>query len=87
MATMSGKLLWFNEGKDLGLILTEEGERLPIAGTAFARGAKPTGRCADTRVTFELCTNGGRVVENVALVETDPPRRARLRHRSIRSGA
>ena len=29
---MRGEMLWFNDVKDLGFILTEEGERLSVLG-------------------------------------------------------
>ena len=32
---MRGKMLWFNEDKDLGFIMTDEGERLSVLGVGF----------------------------------------------------
>jgi hypothetical protein len=82
---MRGEMLWFNERKDLGFILTEEGERLSVLGPAFADGKRPQGRCAHAVVTFEIHeTAGDRQAENVVLVEDDAPRRARLRGQGIR---
>jgi cold shock CspA family protein len=79
---MRGKMLWFNEVKDLGFILTDEGERLSVLGEGFAGGTRPHGRCAHLAVTFEIAeTHGERQAENVALVEDVSPRRARLRGR------
>jgi cold shock CspA family protein len=79
---MRGKMLWFNEVKDLGFILTDEGERLSVLGEGFADGRRPQGRCAQLAVTFEISeTSGERQAENVALVEDVSPRRARLRGR------
>jgi hypothetical protein len=49
---MRGKMLWFNEVKDYGFIMTDEGERLSVLGPAFANGARPVGRCAEFLVTF-----------------------------------
>jgi hypothetical protein len=83
---MRGKMLWFNEVKDLGFILTDDGERLSVLGDGFADGQRPQGRCADAIVTFGIGENGGeRQAENVAFVEDAAPRRARLRSRAIRT--
>jgi cold shock CspA family protein len=82
---MRGKMLWFNEAKDLGFILTDEGERLSVLGPGFAGGVRPQGRCAHAVVTFEISENGeGRQAENVVLVPEASQRRARLRTRGIR---
>jgi hypothetical protein len=82
---MRGEMIWFNEVKDLGFILTEEGERLSVLGPAFAGGERPQGRCAHAVVTFEIDeTNGDRQAANVALVTEVSPRRARLRGRGVR---
>ena len=82
---MRGKMLWFNEKKDLGFILTDEGERLSVLGPAFADGKRPVGRCAHRDVEFEIDTTGAeRQAENVVLVELDAPRRARMRGRGVR---
>jgi hypothetical protein len=83
---MRGKMLWFNQKKDLGLILTEEGERLSVLGPGFAGGERPEGRCAQMGVEFQIDATGAvRQAENVVLVDLDSPRRARLRSRSVRS--
>jgi hypothetical protein len=83
---MRGKMLWFNEVKDLGFIHTDEGERLSVLGSGFAGGNRPQGRCAETVVAFEINESGGeRQAGNVTLVEEAAPRRARLRTRSIRA--
>jgi cold shock CspA family protein len=82
---MRGTMIWFNEVKDLGFILTEEGERLSVLGPAFAGGERPQGRCARAVVSFEIDeSNGDRQAANVALVPDDSPRRARLRTRGFR---
>jgi len=82
---MRGEMLWFNETKDLGFILTEEGERLSVLGPAFAAGERPQGRCAHAVVTFEIDdTNGDRQAANVVLVPDPSPRRARMRGRGGR---
>ena len=82
---MRGKMLWFNEKKDLGFILTDEGERLSVLGPAFAGGKRPEGRCAHAVVTFAINEAGAeRQAEDVVLVEDEPQRRARLRSRGVR---
>jgi hypothetical protein len=83
---MRGKMLWFNEKKDLGFILTDEGERLSVLGPAFAGGKRPVGRCAHKEVEFEVDETGPeRQAQKVVLVEDDAPRRARLRSRVVRT--
>jgi hypothetical protein len=78
-------MLWFNEKKDLGFILTDEGERLSVLGPAFAGGKRPEGRCAHAVVTFAVNETGAeRQAEDVVLVEDESPRRARLRGRGVR---
>jgi cold shock CspA family protein len=81
---MRGEMLWFNEVKDLGFILTEDGERLSVLGPAFAN-ERPRGRCAHAPVTFEISdTAGDRQAANVVLVTDPSPRRARMRTRGVR---
>ena len=82
---MLGKMLWFNLARDDGAILTDEDERLPVLGSAFAGGRRPAGRCRETRVVFEVYDESGeRRAENVAFVEEDAPRRARRRSYAAR---
>jgi hypothetical protein len=71
-------MLWFNAAKDLGALRTDEGERLEVAGHAFAPGQKPVRRCAGKSVAFD--SDRG-VVSGVAFLPEVSPRRARLRHR------
>jgi cold shock CspA family protein len=81
-----GKMLWFNDRKNLGFIRTEEGERLEVLGTGFARGQRPKGKCAESAVSFEIDESGEeRRAENVTFVDDEAPRRARLRTRGIRT--
>jgi hypothetical protein len=81
---MRGKMLWFNEKKDLGFILTDEGERLSVLGPAFNEGKRPEGRCAEAVVDFVIDATGAeRQAQNVILVEDDAPRRARMRGRGV----
>jgi hypothetical protein len=82
---MRGTMLWFNEAKDYGFILTEEGERLSVLGPAFAGGERPKGRCAEAVVTFEVTeSEGRRQADGVAFVPEVAARRARLRRRGGR---
>jgi cold shock CspA family protein len=84
MAT--GKMLWFNEARDLGFILTDEGERLSVLGPGFAKGQKPKGRCAHSPVSFEIAEEKGeRQAQNVTFLTEEPGRRARMRTRGIRT--
>ena len=79
---MRGEMLWFNEAKDHGFIMTEEGERLAVAGDGFAAGERPVGRCARKVVTFEIDAGGeAREARNVVFEQEVVPRRARMRSR------
>jgi hypothetical protein len=83
---MRGKMLWFDERKDYGFISTEEAERLYVDGAGFTEGARPKGRCAALDVAFVVIDNEGtRKAEDVHFVQDVAPRRARLRHGSIRA--
>lgn len=82
---MQGHMLWFNQTKDYGFIMTDEGERLAVGGDGFAMGEKPTGRCAHKLVTFEIEDgNGSRHAQNVIFKPDFAARRARLRGRGGR---
>jgi cold shock CspA family protein len=75
---MRGEMLWFNERKDHGFILTEEGERLSVLGPGFAGGVRPVGRCAHAVVRFEISDDSGtRQATNVVFEPIVAPRRAR----------
>jgi hypothetical protein len=77
---MRGKMLWFNEVKDYGFIMTDEGERLSVLGPGFANGSRPVGRCAEAVVSFEVnATTGTRQAENVIFEPEVAARRARMR--------
>jgi len=79
-AAMLGTMLWFNEARDVGCILTNDNDRIPVLGSAFADGVKPKGRCARAQVVFEIRELAGeRRAENVAFVREISPRRARRR--------
>jgi len=75
----SGKMLWFNDAKDSGLIATTTGERLYVAGTSF-RDERPQGRCAGVPVSFYVTDRDEtRNAEDVVFVNEAAPRRARRR--------
>jgi hypothetical protein len=77
---MRGRMLWFNRPKGYGFIMTDEGERLAVAGDGFAPGERPTGRCAELVVSFEIDDSGGdRAAQNVVFEPEPAVRRARLR--------
>lgn len=77
---MNGKMLWFDEKKRSGFLLTDDGERLRVDGDAFVDGAAPVGRCAGLPVTLGVSERDGeRVAVDVALVFEAAPRRARRR--------
>ena len=83
---MRGTMLWFNEVEDFGFISSEDGEHVPVHGSAFVGGSRPKGRCAGRAVTFGLNLDEGEPkAEEVALVAEAAPRRARLRHRAGRA--
>jgi hypothetical protein len=77
---MRGTMLWFNNRKDHGFIMTDEGERLAVPGSGFSGGLRPEGRCAHAVVTFEIDDTGGRrQAENVVFEPEVVPRRPRIR--------
>ena len=77
---MRGQMLWFNEAKDQGFIMTDEGERLAVAGDGFAKGERPEGRCAHKVVSFAVDeTTGERQAQNVVFEQEIAARRARMR--------
>jgi hypothetical protein len=82
---MRGKMLWFNQTKDLGFIRTDQGERLSVLGPGFAEGERPEGRCAQSVVTFEITEiDGERQATGVVFEPEVAARRARLRGRGTR---
>ncbi len=83
---MNGKMLWFNEAKNLGVVLTDDGERLSVDRDGFVGRAAPVGRCASMPVRLTVSERGGeRVAVDVSLVDADNPRRARRRSSATRS--
>jgi cold shock CspA family protein len=79
---MRGKMLWFNEDKNRGVIEAEDGERLHVHGAAFAPGARPTGRCGGTAVAFHVVVGDDRQAAEVTVIAEVASRRARRRQHS-----
>jgi hypothetical protein len=78
-------MLWLDEAKDYGYILTDEGERLYVDRSGFVEGAAPVGRCARRPVRLTVSERDGRrIAIEVALVPEEPQRRARRRTSSNR---
>ena len=79
-------MLWFDEAKDYGFLLTEDGERLRVERDGFVDGAAPVGRCARRPVNLSVAERDGeRLAVDVSLVAEESPRRARRRSASVRS--
>jgi cold shock CspA family protein len=80
---MRGKMLWFNEEKGFGFILTEDGERLYVDRTGFEPAEAPVGRCAEKPVSFVRepadVEGGYRAVHVAVTVEEMAGGRARRR--------
>ena len=82
-----GTMLWFNQAKDLGVVTTETGDRLPVDGRDFAPGERPIQRCAGAAVMFQVADDDeGPKATDVTFVPEVAPRRARMRHGRFRSG-
>jgi hypothetical protein len=83
---MNGTMLWFNEIKDFGFILTEEDERLYVDRDGFVERAAPVGRCAGLPVHLTVGEREGqRIAVDVSLVPDEVRRRARRRTSGFRS--
>jgi hypothetical protein len=83
---MKGTMLWFDEVKDYGFVLTDKGERLRVDRDGFVDGAAPVGRCARRPVNLSVRERDEeRIAVDVSLVAEESPRRARRRSGSIRS--
>jgi len=83
---VNGTMLWFDEAKDYGFILSEAGERLYVDRDGFVERAAPVGRCARRPVRLRVSEREGmRIAIDVSLVPEEPQRRARRRTSSIRS--
>jgi cold shock CspA family protein len=77
---MRGTMLWFNDEKNLGVIVADDGERLAVHGAEFAPGARPNGRCGGTPVAFSVVDGDERQASAVTLIAEVAHRRARRRH-------
>ena len=63
-------MLWFDEAKDYGFILTEDEERLYVNRDGFVDGA-PVGRCARLPVRLMVAERDGRrMATEVSLVSS-----------------
>jgi hypothetical protein len=79
-------MLWFDEAKDYGFILTDEGERLYVDRAGFVDGAAPVGRCARLPVELRIDERDEkRIAVDASLVPEEPRRRARRRSSGFRS--
>lgn len=79
---VTGTMLWFDEAKDYGFVLTDDGERLYVDRAGFVDGAAPVGRCARRPVSLSIGERDGeRIAVDVALLQEESPRRARRRSR------
>ena len=79
-------MLWFDEAKHYGFVLTQEGERLRVERGGFVDGAAPVGRCARRPVNLSVGErHGERIAVDVSLVPDESPRRARRRSSGIGS--
>jgi hypothetical protein len=77
---VKGTMLWFDEAKDYGFVLTDEGERLYVDRAGFVDGAAPVGRCARLPVALRIDERDGkRIAVDVSLLPEEPRRRARRR--------
>jgi cold shock CspA family protein len=85
---MRGTMLWFNEAKNHGFILSEEGERLYVHRDDFLPGEVPVGRCATKPVLFRISERDAqRVAVNVSMEEEQDSQRARRRGPGVRAGS
>jgi hypothetical protein len=84
---VKGTMLWFNEAKHYGFILTETDERLYVDREGFVNGDAPVGRCARLPVEFKVSERDGeRIAVNVSFVTADESEgRARRRGSTIRA--
>jgi hypothetical protein len=83
---VKGTMLWFDEAKDYGFVLTDDGERLRVERDGFVDGAAPVGRCARRPVKLSVGEREGeRIAVDVSLVLEESPRRARRHSSSTRA--
>ena len=77
---MQGTMIWFNVDKGYGFIRTEDDERLFVARDGFRPEHDPAPRCKGKTVRFDRQVVADEpCAVDVAFVEQDEPRRARLR--------
>ena len=82
---MKGVMLWFDEAKDYGFILTEGEERLYVHRDGFVDGA-PVGRCARLPVRLTVSERDGRrMATQVSFLPEEAHGRARRRSNAIRA--
>jgi hypothetical protein len=85
-ATVKGAMLWFDEAKDYGFILSDDGERLYVDRDGFVDRAAPVGRCARLPVELTVAERDGtRIAVDVSLLSEEAPRRARRHGTSTRT--
>jgi hypothetical protein len=85
-APTTGAMLWFDEAKDYGFILTDDGERVYVDRDGFVDRAAPVGRCARLPVNLRVTERDGqRIAVDVSLVPEQTQRRARRRTSGLRS--
>jgi hypothetical protein len=83
---VNGTMLWFDEAKDYGFILTDAGERLYVDRDGFVDRAAPVGRCARLPVRLSVAErDGARIAIEVSLVPEQSHGRARRRRSAMRS--
>jgi hypothetical protein len=83
---VKGAMLWFDEARDYGFILTEDDERLYVDRDGFVDRAAPVGRCARLPVRLTVSErDGARIAIDVSLLQEEPHGRARRRSSAIRS--
>lgn len=83
---MRGAMLWFDEARDYGFILTAEGERLYVDRDGFVERAAPVGRCAGLPVQLTVSERDGtRIAVDVSPVAEEMHGRARRRSSTISS--
>lgn len=77
---MRGRMRWFNEAREAGVIEAEDGANYTVEGEDFVLGKGPKGRCAGLVVDFVPGEDGR--AQQVSFPEDDVPRRARSRRSS-----
>jgi hypothetical protein len=83
---VSGTMLSFDEAKEFGFNLTDEGERIPVHRSGFLPGEAAVGRCARRAVRLTASVqNGRRVALDGSIAPEGAHGRARPRSSNIRS--